>query len=453
MSVIIPVILCGGSGTRLWPLSRINRPKQFISLTGNHSLLEDTLERARTIIGAIEPICVSAAANGSDVRQSLAQLGLRGRVVLEPEPRNTGPALTAASLVARGTDQDAIIVALPADHIIENNAAFAQCIERACAAAKKGWLTIIGIKPRFPSSALGYIEVGGGVEGLSRANRVKRFVEKPEQSIAEDLISRGALWNAGIVVARADVVIEAMRMHEPKVLEAIERSLTSGESDGDAINLEFQQFAMAPKISFDKAVLERHDAVAVIELDAMWRDVGTWVEVAELYAPDTAGNRRMGRVHLPQSRNSFVFSPDRLTVGIGLKDIVVVDTPDALLIANRNDLGLLREVVEDLSAAADREIATGIRSVGPDGLNGRGGSEGTTRVLRISLVPGESTRREPHNDVARYWIVAQGKVKVTVGKQISSYDVNQCIRVPPGLSHSISTVGTVAVKLIEVQLA
>jgi mannose-1-phosphate guanylyltransferase/mannose-6-phosphate isomerase len=363
MNRVIPVILCGGAGTRLWPLSRTDRPKQLISLVGDHTLLEGTFKRAAMIAGAGDPICVTAAAYGPEVRQSLEQLGLQGRVVLEPEPRNTAPALTAAALVARGIDPDAIIVALPADHIIENNAAFAQCIGRACDAAKQGWLTVLGIKPRYASSALGYIEPGAGLEGLPQVYRVKLFVEKPEQCIAEGLIGGGALWNAGIVVARADSVIEAMRKHEPKVLEAVERSLATGRSEMHTFHLGHAAFAGSPSISFDKAVLERQDTVAVTSLDAMWRDVGTWTEVAELYAADADGNRQRGRVHLSSSRGSFVFSPERLTVGIGLTDMVVVDTPDALLIANRNDLGLVRDVVEAMTLRPIRKSLPAAASI------------------------------------------------------------------------------------------
>ena len=230
MSAVIPVILCGGSGTRLWPLSRSDRPKQLISLGGDHTLLEGTLLRAKAIAGAGDPICVTAAAYGAEVRQSLDRLGLRGRLLLEPEPRNTAPALCAAALVAMRTDANAIIVALPADHVIEDGEAFAASIARAVAAAEKDWLTILGVRPRHASSALGYIVPGAAIDGLPQITRVSRFVEKPEPEIAASLVAAGALWNAGIVVARADTVIAAMRKHEPAVLEAVERSLANGRN-------------------------------------------------------------------------------------------------------------------------------------------------------------------------------------------------------------------------------
>jgi len=359
MSLAIPVILCGGSGTRLWPLSRSDRPKQLISLDGGHTLLEGTLLRANAIAGAGDPICVTAVAYAAAVRQSLDRLGLRGALLVEPEPRNTAPALCAAALVAMRSDPNAVIVALPTDHVIDDGEAFAAAIAQAVAAAEKNWLVILGVKPRHASSALGYIVPGVELDGLPLITRVSRFVEKPDPEIAASLVSTGALWNAGIVVARAEGVIAAMRMHEPDVLEAVERSLANGRVETNEIQLNQADFAAAPRISFEKAVLERHEAVAVTTLVAMWRDVGTWAEVAELYPADTDGNRQTGRVKLSFSQNSFVFSQHRLTVGIGLKDLIVVDTPDGLLVANRNELGLVLEALEAMSALSLPEVAQG----------------------------------------------------------------------------------------------
>jgi mannose-1-phosphate guanylyltransferase len=275
------------------------------------------------------------------------------------------------------TDPKAIIVALPADHVIEDGKAFAASVARAVAAAEKEWLVILGVKPRHASSALGYIVPGAALDDLPQVRRVSRFVEKPEPEIAASLVSTDAFWNAGIVVARAEAVIAALRKHEPAVLKAVEHSLANGQNGADEIQLNRTEFSAAPSISFDKAVLERHEAVAVTALDAMWRDVGTWAEVAELYPADGDGNRLSGRVQLSASHNSFVLSPHRLTVGIGLQDLIVIDTPDALLIANRNELGLLREAVEAMTAASFPEVL----------------AEGVpTKPFSISLTLGEKPR-------------------------------------------------------------
>ncbi len=437
MSIVIPVILCGGSGTRLWPLSRSDRPKQLISLGGDHTLLEGTLLRAKSIAGAGNPICVTAAAYGAEVRASLDRLGMRGRLLTEPEPRNTAPALCAAALVALWTDPEAVIVALPADHVIEDGEAFAASIAQAVAAAEENWLAILGVRPRHASSALGYILPGAALAGLPQVHRASRFVEKPEPEIAASLVSMGALWNAGIVVARADAVIAAMRKHEPAVLEAVERSLANARNGDDDVQLNQAEFVAAPRISFDKAVLERHEAVAVTALDAIWRDVGTWAEVAELHPADRDGNRRKGRVQLLVSQNSFVLSPHRLTVGIGLKDLIVVDTPDALLVANRNDLGLVREAVEAMTAAPHAEVTSGDEQLNAE---------------LVELHGGEISIRQPHKDHSRYWIVLKGSVRLTIQGVSSSYIINESFHVPPGIFHTIGNADSVRAELIEVHV-
>ena len=450
MSVIIPVILCGGSGIRLWPLSRRDHPKQLISLSGEETLLEATLKRANLVSGSGEMICVTAADYGAEIRQSLSRLGLRGRLLLEPEARNTAPALTAAALLAARIDPGAIVVTLPADHSIADGDAFAISVGRACAAAAQGWITVLGVKPRHPSSAFGYIIPDAAIEGLPQVSRVNQFIEKPLPEVARSLIDTGALWNAGIVVARADQIIAVMRKHEPSILAAVERSLKAGESGADGLRLERRAFATAPSISFDKAVLEWHDAVAVTALDALWRDVGTWEEVAELFAADTDGNRHRGRVHLSSSRNVFVFSPHRLAVGLGLTDLVIVDTPDVLFVANRDDLGRVREVVEDLSDAHFPEVTARDLRLTRNGNAALDGASRPIQTTRLALSPGEILDREPHHDRVRYWIVLAGSVQVTSEGAVSTYGVNQSFHVLPGIAHQLANVEAIEAELIEV---
>ncbi len=452
MSVIIPVILCGGSGTRLWPLSRRDRPKQLVSLVGDETLLEATLRRAGALGGSGEIICVTAADYGAEVRQSLSRMGQRGRLLLEPEPRNTAPALTAAALLAARIDPEAIVVALPADHFIDGDDAFVASVARACAAAERGWLTILGVRPRHPSPAFGYIVPDGAIAGQPGVARVRHFIEKPTPEVALGLIEAGALWNAGIVVGRADHVIAAVQKHEPSVLAAVERSLKAGESGPDGLRLDGRAFAAAPSISFDKAVLERHEAVAQTLLESVWRDVGTWGEVAELYAADGGGNRHRGRVHLSASQNSFVFSPHRLTVGIGLADLVVIDTPDALLVANRKELGRVREVVEAMAAAHYPEVEAGKLRGGEVIREAPAGAGGAFQTRHVSVRPGEVIRREPQVDAARHWIVLAGSVQVTVGGAVSTYEAPQSFHVLPGNAHRLANRGALPAELIEVIL-
>jgi mannose-1-phosphate guanylyltransferase/mannose-6-phosphate isomerase len=340
-------------------------------------------------------------------------------------------------MLAVRSDANAVIVALPADHVIEDGGAFAASVALAVAAAEGGWLTILGLRPRHASTALGYIVPAAAIDGMSEIHRVSRFVEKPDAKSAGNLIAAGALWNAGIVVARADTVIDAMRKHEPAVLAAVERSLEAGAVMGDDLRLDAGAFAAAPRISFDKAVLERHDAVAVTALDAIWRDIGTWAEVAELYSADEDGNRQNGRVNLSHSHGSFVFSPHRLTVGIGLKGLVVVDTEDALLIANRDDLWSLPDAVQSIASGLYREEVAD----NPD-----------FSIKQIVLHLSEKSIRQPHRDSTRYWIVLEGSVRLTVKGKSSIYLKNESFHVPPGLFHTLGAMDSEPVKLIEIQV-
>jgi mannose-1-phosphate guanylyltransferase/mannose-6-phosphate isomerase len=449
MSVVFPVILCGGSGTRLWPLSRSDRPKQFITLTGNHTLLEGTLMRAAKIAGAKDPICVTAVAQAAAVRSSLERLGMRGQILLEPCARGTAPAIGAAALLAMRTDPEAIIVALPADHIIEDDTAFAASIGQAGAAASGSHIAVLGVTPRHAADGFGYILTGANLEGVPHVAWVTQFIEKPSGEAALGLIERGALWNAGIVVARASILIEAIGRHAPDVLAAVEQSLKLKDITGNEVALEAGAFAAAPSISFDTAVLEKSSAVVVAPLAAIWRDVGTWDAVTELFGGDLEGNRHHGRVRLTTSADSFVFSPHRLTVGLGLKGLVVVDTPDALLIASRSSLGDLRGVVAEMTADHIREVGANDLLSNPEE---RGASAGGIEVRRIVLDPGQSEVCVPQRNISRHWIVLEGRVEVTTSNTTASVGAQESFHVEPGEPCEYSNSGTFPSKLLELRI-
>lgn len=450
MSLVIPVILCGGSGTRLWPLSRSDRPKQFVTLTGNQTLLEGTLLRAAKITGALDPICVTAAAHGAAVRNSLNRLEMGGHLLLEPCARSTAPALCAAALVASRIDPDVVIVALPADHIIEDDTAFVTSIGWARAAALKSHLVVLGVTPRHAAAGFGYILPGASLEGFHHVMRVEKFIEKPSEESARDLIERGALWNAGIVVARASEVVKAIEQHAPAVLAAVEKSLAANSGDMEMVRLAVEEFAASPSVSFDRAVLEKSAAVAVAALPSMWRDVGTWDAVAELFGGDMDGNRHRGRVRLSASTDSFVFSPHRLVVGLGLKDLVVVDTPDALLIANRHHLDDVRGVVAAM--AGDHFPEVGGNDL-QEYSEAREAAAGGIEMRRIALSAGQSEICVPQRDVTRYWIVLMGTVEVTIDKFASTFTAHQSFYVTPGHACRFTNGEALPAKLLEVRLA
>ena len=374
---------------------------------------------------------------------------MRGQVLLEPCARGTAPALCAAALVALRTDPEAIIVALPADHVIEDDTAFATSIDRACAAALKSTIAVLGVTPRHAADGFGYILPGASLEGVPHVACVKQFIEKPSEEEALALIERGALWNAGIVVARASAVIEALGRHAPDVLAAVEKSLKPKDINGNEVGLEADAFAAAPSISFDKAVLEKFSAVVVAQLAAMWRDVGTWDAAAELFGGDLEGNRHHGRVRLAASTGNFVFSPHRLMVGLGLKGLVVVDTPDALLIASRHSLGDLRDVVAAM--AGDHYPEVGVKDLLTNSEAGNAAVSGIA-MRQILLKPGERRRCHPLRAAERYWIVLEGTIEVTMREASSSYGAHQSFHLAPGQACRFVNGAAGPAKLLELRI-
>lgn len=445
-----PVILCGGSGTRLWPLSRGSLPKQFLALTGECSLLEATLHRLAVLRTTAPAICIAGQNLETRTRQELVRSATRIRLVLEPEARNTAPAVAAAAFVAHAEDRDAVLIVLPADHIIEDHQIFGAAVAMAAAAATVGEIIILGVRPNVPSSALGYIVPDARVDGGVR--RVGRFVEKPDAQRAAQLMASGALWNAGMVVARADTIIAAFNLHEPRVSKAVRLAVDRATWSGDSLLLDRDAFARSPSISFDHAVLERHGHVRVVSLDAGWRDVGTWSEVAALIAPDSDANRIRGDVRLTGSKGNFLFSPRRLTVGLGIEDLVVIDTPDALLIAHQSRLGLLGEAVKTMIAEARPEVL-GHASIAAGGF-GETGNDDPSVIGRIfTLRPGECRQAETNPGRKLHWIVVAGEATVQAGKLTKILGPDEGHFVAPGAGDRLENRGAGKLEVAEVRLA
>lgn len=444
-----PVILCGGSGTRLWPLSRRSLPKQFLALTGESSLLETTLLRLGALRTTAPALCIAAKDMETRTRQTLDRSTIRTNLVLEPEARNTAPAIAAAAFVAHAEDSDAVLIVLPADHIIDNHQGFAAAAAIAVAAATVGEIIILGVRPTEPSSALGYIvpdaPLNGGVQ------RVARFIEKPDAARAAALIAAGALWNAGMVVARADTIIAALNLHEPRVSAAVRLAVDKAKRRDDCVLLDRDAFAGSPSISFDHAVLERHGHVRVVSLDAGWRDMGTWSEVAALIAPDSDANRIRGDVRLVGSRGNFLFSPRRLTVGLGIEDLVVIDTPDALLIAHQNQLGLLGETVKAMISEA-RPEALSYTETAAGGFAETNGDDRAVSTRIITLVPGECLQAESSYGRNLHWIVVAGEATVQAGTETSILRRNQSHFVAPGAGDRLENRGPGKLEIAEVRL-
>lgn len=450
---ITPVILCGGSGTRLWPLSRQSFPKQFVPLLGDRSLLQLTLER---LAWCQQPaICVASEDHRFLVADALESENATGQVLLEPAARNTAAAMALAALLARSQDQaDPLLLFCPSDHHIPDAGAFARTIEQGVAAAEGGAIVTFGVVPSFPSSAYGYIQQGDARTDGSRS--VARFIEKPEPASAQNLLLQGnVLWNAGIFLVRASVLIDALARHAKDILQSCEQAM--GRSRSEAVGrASFVRPDTAPFLacrsqSIDYAVMEPHDNVAVVPFQGQWSDVGSWNAVADLSPTDGEGNRVTGQGHALHSRNTYIHAPGRTVVALGTQDLLIIDTPDALLVAQRDHAEQVKSVVAHLSQRNIPQAAAHRRVARPWGWYDSVDMGERFQVKRIGVKPGASLSLQKHHHRAEHWIVVKGTAEVTRGKEVYLLSENQSTYIPIGEVHRLHNPGKMELEMIEVQ--
>ena len=443
---IHPVVLCGGSGTRLWPLSRKTLPKQFAPLIGDKSLLQLTLERLGSLNRNIT--CIASEDHRFLVREAVEKAGATGRQILEPVARNTAAAIAAAALLA---GRDDLLLFAPADHHIPDTALFAQTVRGGVEAALAGQIVTFGVSPTFASTAYGYIEAGAlSADGRSRA--VVRFVEKPAADVAESLILHGGYcWNAGIFLARASVLVAALRTHAPDILEACERATAAASSDGSFDRLDREAFEGCRSDSIDYAVLEKHHDIAVVKFDGNWSDVGSWNAVAALHPADDAGNRLSGKASTLGARNTFIHAPHRPVVALGTDNLIIVDTPDAVLVASADCAQQVGEVVRMLTRDGHAEATQHRRVVRPWGAYDRLDFGDRFQVKRLTVLPGAKLSLQMHHHRAEHWIVVQGTAKATCDGQVSLVRENESIYLPLGAIHRLENPGKTMLEVIEVQ--
>lgn len=448
---IVPVVLCGGAGTRLWPLSRQAFPKQFAVEVDQKSLLDLTLAR----LGGLEGVSSCVAVTGENYRFMVAEAlhgaGLSGDILLEPVARNTAPALCAAALQIAQTTPDAIMVILPSDHFVPDVARFAAAMTEAAQLAQDGWWVTLGIRPTKPSSAYGYIEPGTAIADHGSAAQVAQFLEKPDTQKAEALIAAGCVWNAGIFVVKAQTAADLVARHAPEVHAAVQQAVAEIAIDKQFYRLQPAAFSSSPAISIDYAVLEKERRVAVVPYEGDWSDLGSWDAVAGVHKADDNGNRSEGDAWFSDSESCFVHSPDKLAVVLGLKDIVVVDTPDALLVTSRDKVEQVKTVVDDLKAAQRTELTDHRKVARPWGT-----FEGIDRgeryqVKRITVKPGAQLSLQYHHHRAEHWIVVKGIAKVTRDDETFLLRENESTYIPLGAVHRLENPGKTMLELIEVQ--
>lgn len=447
--LIQPVILCGGSGTRLWPLSRKSFPKQFVPLVGGKSLLQLTLERVAQWggQGAAQVTCVAADEHRFLVTEAMQAAQVTGSIILEPIARNTAAAMALAALAV---PPEQLLLFCPADHHIPDAQAFAAMVGRGQAAAAQGAIVTFGVVPSFPSTAYGYIQQGAARADGSHG--VARFIEKPQADAAQALILQGdVLWNAGIFLCQAGVLLAALQQHAPDILASCQQAMAGATQDQAFTRPDAQAFAACRAESVDYAVMEHHADVAVVPFSGAWSDVGSWNAVAELSAPDAQGNRVHGQAHTLHARNTFVHAPHRPVVALGTQDLLVIDTPDAVLVVAASHAEQVKDVVNTLAQQGVAQASAHRHTARPWGAYDSVDSGERFQVKRISVKPGAQLSLQMHHHRAEHWIVVQGTAEVTCGDKTFLVTENQSTYIPLGTVHRLKNPGKTPLELIEVQ--
>jgi len=443
--VIIPVALCGGSGSRLWPLSRKCFPKQFVPLIDNKSLLQLTLERVSLLNKNV--ICVGADEHRFLVAEAMRASKVQGTVLLEPVVRNTAGAMAIAALYVEPTD---LLLFCPSDQHIPDAAAFALVVKQGIAAAQTGAIVTFGISPNFPNTAYGYIRRGG--HRPDGTFNVEGFTEKPAQDEAEALLLSGrALWNAGIFLCSAQTLLCALDQHAPDILQACQQAMMSATQDGSFVRPQRQAFESCRSESIDYAVMEHYAKVVVLPFVSAWSDVGSWNAVADLTPADPQGNRIHGQGFALHSNDTFVHAPHRPVVVLGTQDLLVIDTPDALLVASSSHVQEVKQVVVRLDADSISQSVQHRKVARPWGAYDSVDVGERHQVKRITVRPGAKLSLQMHHHRAEHWIVVKGTAMVTRDKEEILLVENQSAYIPSGVKHRLENPGKTDLELIEVQ--
>jgi mannose-1-phosphate guanylyltransferase/mannose-6-phosphate isomerase len=448
---IVPVLLCGGTGTRLWPLSREAFPKQFLAVQGSATLVQQTASRVIDPSRFAPPIAVANNDHRFIVAEQLRALGLtRPTVLVEPVGRNTAPAAAAAALHVAERDPDALLIIMPADHVIADEAAFRAAIDAGEAVARAGRVVLFGVKPTHPATSYGYIRVGEPVAGVAQA--VAAFVEKPDRARAEAYLASGDhLWNGGIFLASARHLIDEFERHAPTVLAAARAALAHSERDLDFQRLDAEAFGRAPSISLDHAVMERTDKAAVIPLDCGWSDIGSWSALWEVDGKDADGNALVGNVAAEGSTGCYLRGEGPLVAAVGIKDLIVVATDDVVLVAPKDRAQDVKGMVERLKREG-RSTAVASRRVHRPWGSYESIQEGHRyQVKRITVHPGAKLSLQKHFHRAEHWVVVNGTAMVTRDNEEILLRENESIYLPLGAVHRLANPGKLPLNLIEVQ--
>ncbi|WP_129645436.1 mannose-1-phosphate guanylyltransferase/mannose-6-phosphate isomerase [Peristeroidobacter agariperforans] len=454
--MLIPVILSGGSGTRLWPLSRELYPKQLLPLVGKGTMLQETLARVAGVEALGAPVVVCNESHRFLVAEQILEAGIKPQaIVLEPVGRNTAPAVAVAAMAAvsdlpkGGSDSDPLLLILPADHVIRDVKAFRAALEIGRKAASEGKLVTFGVVPNKPETGYGYIK---RVNGAGPAYGIDRFVEKPDLATAKSYVeSKEYFWNSGMFLFRASAVLNELRELAPKIYEACAQSVTAAKRDLDFTRLPTKEFSACPSDSFDYAVMEKTKLGVVVPLDAGWSDVGSWSALHEAIPADGDGNVVLGDVLTADSHGNYLHATSRLVAAVGLQDHVVVETKDAVLVAPKSRVQDVKELVNQLKKQGRYETSLHREVFRPWGSYDSIDNGQRFQVKRLSVKPGASMSLQLHHHRAEHWIVVSGTARITRGEEVFLLEENQSTYIPLGTKHRIENPGKIPLHIIEVQ--
>ncbi len=452
MTRLHPVILSGGVGSRLWPLSRSLFPKQLLALAGDNSLIQDTAVRA-TGPGFAPPLIICNAEHRFLIAEQMRTAGLRPKaVVLEPQGRNTAPAAAVAALLVAAEDPDALLLLMPADHVIRDQDAFLAAVDSAKTAALRGHLVTFGIKPQSPETGYGYIQRGAPLYEKAQAFAVRRFVEKPDRRTAQAYVDAGDhYWNSGMFAFQAGRFLAELERLEPELLAHCREAIAAGKQDLDFFRLGPAEFEACKSISIDYAVMERTDKAALVPVEMGWNDIGSWEALWDASGKDAAGNALKGDVLHHATRNSYLRSEGPLVAAVGIEDLVVVATTDAVLVSRKDASQDVKRIVEQLERDG-RELHVTHRKV----FRPWGAYEGLDigenfQVKRITVNPGAKLSLQMHHKRAEHWVVVSGTAQVTCNDKIFTLRENESTFIPLGAKHRLENIGSEPLHLIEVQ--